>query len=807
MNILRGCSILTVAAVMADSQNVFAQCVDYESRASWRGHIAAQTTVTRLQLLGNYAFTSEGVFDVSNPSAPERVEVQWPVEPNIRDVHGALAFVTLQDSSLVAVDASDPLDATQLARVRLPGVARLLAAGDGFACLTLWNQPGVRIYTLLPDEARFVATWLVPWTVRALAIEGHIVYLLDEEGFLHLFDVTNIHSPHEVSHLEFFWGYAIDVEAGLLAFNSYYGIVLVDVRDPANPTPLRSLDPYGGEQVRRSGNLVAWLGYGGLIVADISDPRAPRRIGSFDLAGHLYLGIAMLGNRAVVSYDFFRDYRHSAPPPGIHVFDLTLDGAIEPIATVSLDYSYVIGAANHLAYVATEAGLQIVDLTQPAAPVPRGRIAVAWRPADVLIAGTLAYIAAFDHGPIVNFGFYIVDVSNADAPQLLGEVPGSAVRVAVQGDHAYVVSDSDFRVIDISNPVSPRVVGEIPLQYATSVALHGERAFVGTMNGMRVIDIAHPDAPLIVREDGGPVADVGIDDRFLYIARGSRLEIRSLDDVDGAFISSYSFPFEIGRIAVASATAYVSLIGHAIHALDLSNPQAPRLLGVIDPPQATRDLELLGERLLTSDGIGLAIYPQPCTAATPVLLSDFTAQEDGDAIHLQWHASDADEIVEFIIRRLDERGDREIARLPAREPMEYRDRNVEAGVLYTYRVIASLANGSEVASAAIVASWGRPRFALSPAWPNPAPGRTSLQFTLPATGNVQLDIFDVAGRRVRRVFEGPAAAGNTVVRWDGRTQSGRAAARGAYVARLVAAHGTRTTRFVLGGANAANHAR
>ena len=64
MNILHGRfvrSILILAALTIHSSRVFAidACIEYENRASWRRHIPAQTDVTSLQLLGDYAFTSE----------------------------------------------------------------------------------------------------------------------------------------------------------------------------------------------------------------------------------------------------------------------------------------------------------------------------------------------------------------------------------------------------------------------------------------------------------------------------------------------------------------------------------------------------------------------------------------------------------------------------------------------------------------------------------------------------------------------------------------------------------------------------
>ncbi len=76
--------------------------------------------------------------------------------------------------------------------------------------------------------------------------------------------------------------------------------------------------------------------------------------------------------------------------------------------------------------------------------------------------------------------------------------------------------------------------------------------------------------------------------------------------------------------------------------------------------------------------------------------------------------------------------------------------------------------------------------ALMPAVPNPFTGQTLLRFVLPASGPVDLGIYDVAGRRVRVLVSPaePVAPGAHTVRWDGTDDHGTRVASGMYFARL-----------------------
>jgi PA domain-containing protein/flagellar hook capping protein FlgD len=82
-------------------------------------------------------------------------------------------------------------------------------------------------------------------------------------------------------------------------------------------------------------------------------------------------------------------------------------------------------------------------------------------------------------------------------------------------------------------------------------------------------------------------------------------------------------------------------------------------------------------------------------------------------------------------------------------------------------------------------------------YPNPFNPGTKILFELEQTDVVRLDIFDVAGRRVRRLVDGPMTAGPHALPWDGTDARGRTVATGIYVARLQSGGRTDTRRLAL----------
>jgi hypothetical protein len=75
---------------------------------------------------------------------------------------------------------------------------------------------------------------------------------------------------------------------------------------------------------------------------------------------------------------------------------------------------------------------------------------------------------------------------------------------------------------------------------------------------------------------------------------------------------------------------------------------------------------------------------------------------------------------------------------------------------------------------------------LSANRPNPFNPTTVITFRLPGPMPVDLSVYDVQGRLVRRLVRLELEAGEHRVEWDGRDASGRSAANGAYMCRLTA---------------------
>lgn len=89
-------------------------------------------------------------------------------------------------------------------------------------------------------------------------------------------------------------------------------------------------------------------------------------------------------------------------------------------------------------------------------------------------------------------------------------------------------------------------------------------------------------------------------------------------------------------------------------------------------------------------------------------------------------------------------------------------------------------------------------FGLRGNFPNPFNPRTEIAFALGEASVVRLEIFDLAGRKVRTLIDSTVfQPGEHQARWEGRDEAGRQAAAGVYFSLLTTPHGTDSRRMVL----------
>lgn len=98
--------------------------------------------------------------------------------------------------------------------------------------------------------------------------------------------------------------------------------------------------------------------------------------------------------------------------------------------------------------------------------------------------------------------------------------------------------------------------------------------------------------------------------------------------------------------------------------------------------------------------------------------------------------------------------------------------------------------GPDPASGVMTATLGRNS-------PNPFGGATTIRFALAAAGPVDLAVYDLAGRLVRRLARGEQTAGDHFVTWRGDDEAGHRVAAGVYFYRLTANGRTASKTMVL----------
>jgi hypothetical protein len=231
---------------------------------------------------------------------------------------------------------------------------------------------------------------------------------------------------------------------------------------------------------------------------------------------------------------------------------------------------------NNLAYVA-DGALRIIDVSDPTNPTGRGTYISPGLICRVRVVGGHAYVAAGIAG------LQIVDVRIPAAPVLIRSyIPPSRLPiydVQVAGDRAYIVSgpantcggvagsdptsapplpqSSLLHVVDVSHPTDPALLGgfDIDQQYmATAIA--GNYAYIGHLAYLQVLDTSAP---------------ARIEERSTYTATG-------------------------GTLQVVGDFGYVAAMYDGLRIIDVSDPRAimPRASyvpgGVMRQVQAVEDL-------------------------------------------------------------------------------------------------------------------------------------------------------------------------------------------------------------------------
>jgi len=87
-------------------------------------------------------------------------------------------------------------------------------------------------------------------------------------------------------------------------------------------------------------------------------------------------------------------------------------------------------------------------------------------------------------------------------------------------------------------------------------------------------------------------------------------------------------------------------------------------------------------------------------------------------------------------------------------------------------------------------------YTLSQNYPNPFNGETTLIFDSPVIEEIDIDVFNILGQRVKNIYHGQSVAGINTVHWEGTNEHGMRVATGVYFARLKTPHAIRSIKML-----------
>jgi hypothetical protein len=663
-----------------------------------------------------------------------------PGEPRDVTVEGHFAYVVAGEEGLHVIDVTDPASPQHVSTLDTPGEARGVAA-SGQHVYVADLLAGLHVVDVAdPAAPEIIGSVAVPGRALSVAVYGTSVLVTGREAGLHVVDVTQPASPILIGTADTpgeAYHVALAGDVACVA-DSSQGLQMIDLSNPAQPQIIGSRDTPGsalGVAVSGSHAYVA-DGMSGLHVLAITNPSSPYLLASHATPGSA-VGVAISGTHAFVA-----DYYWS----GLLSFDVSNPNLPAYAGGVQTQNAWRVATSGDFAFVASgDAGLDVVDISNPEGAAPLGQAGVAWAD-EVVVSGSHAYVLG-------EYGLYAVDASDPSSLQLGGVgVTGTIPRgLAVTETHAFVVGadfECSFEVFDIQDPMQPEHVAFLPYSNGpTGVAITGDHALVAYRHGLDVLRIDDPTQPMIVEHLsllGRPVS-VTVSGEYAYVAsvEGGGFQVVGIADPEHPTRVA-TLPLDCSSVTIDGSLAYV--VGSGVYVVDISAPSTPTLVTTIEPPRPYAGVAILGHLLYVAamwDGVYIYDVANP---GSPEFVAAFRTIDQAEGIA-------AVSGVFFVA-------------------------DLQGGLLTYWPQCEPTTAVVERPAPTVL---GR----LLPPYPSPFRSSTLVRYELATSSTVNVRIYDAAGRIIRVLEDGVARArGEHHILWDGRDELGRSVPSGSYFIRL-----------------------
>jgi len=332
-----------------------------------------------------------------------------------------------------------------------------------------------------------------------------------------------------------------------------------------------------------------------LMVMQISESGSLTELGGTPALPRFLRDVAVSGSFAYVA----------AGEAGISVVDVS--DPTDPMVVGSWDspgYAEAVVVVGNTLYVADGPyGLRTVDVTDTSNPVEIGWAFPLHYAMDVAVSGNFVAIAS------VTAGLFIADVSDPTNPVERGSLltNGCAFGVDIDGRTAYLADGwGGLVTVDISPLGFPSVTATHKTPgWAMDVAVEDGIALVSDgYKGLRILDVSVPTSveELSAFEFQGHAVKVSVSgDRAFLVDRPSKLKVIDISDTfNPAQLSIFASAGQVEDVAVSGDYAYLASGVSGMHVVDVSDPSTPRPIARIDTGGYAFNVSVVGNHALVT---------------------------------------------------------------------------------------------------------------------------------------------------------------------------------------------------------------
>lgn len=296
----------------------------------------------------------------------------------------------------------------------------------------------------------------------------------------------------------------------------FSGLHLYDISQPHSPRLISSYHTPGSPKGVIVRNNIAYVADDdhGLQIIDVEQAESPKLISNLPLEGLAYT-MKLRGNTLFLASHY----------GGFHIIDVTLVQTPKVVGSVNTPgKSWALALKDNFLFVADDQiGLLVFDISQVQSPQLISQFNPGGFAEDIIIQNNLAFLAFFD------LGLFILDISDAKNIKILSQLktPGSARGIDIEDNLLYLASwEAGVSVIDIQNKESPRLLSQFDTNGATW-GLSVKNKMVYAMDwwgGIKIIDASNSNRlrQISKYQTAGEINDVFLYENFLLTAHGAR---------------------------------------------------------------------------------------------------------------------------------------------------------------------------------------------------------------------------------------------------------------------------------------------